>query len=191
LDQLSIRTDAVVPLTMKLRRDYVDARKLFIADFYSGFVVAFIQSRPYQQPGLRGRVGDEIDDHPVTGQRTTAPVLGDKAEQTVFDLVPLARARRKVADLQAQLQLVRQILQSDFPQPVAAAVTAAAVGGNHQFRSPRKPPYSHLQPPASNAGRGELRRVVIDSHAHPTFVAGQVVNPVRDRLAQFLFRSEE
>src|SRR5438552_6844812 len=174
---------------MKLRRDYVDARKLFIADFYSGFVVAFIQSRPYQQPGLRGRVGDEIDDHPVTGQRTTAPVLGDKAEQTVFDLVPLARARRKVADLQAQLQLVRQILQSDFPQSVAASVTAAAVGANHQFRSPRKPPYSHLQPPASNAGPGDLRRLVVDSHAPPTYGADHAVTPGRNRLAQLLFRT--
>src|ERR1041385_9367290 len=105
---------------MKLRRDNSDARKLFIAYFYSGFVVTFIQSRPYQQPGFRGRVGDEIDDHPVTGQRTTAPVLGDKAKQTVFDLVPFAGTRRKVADLQAQAPLLRQALPGG-PHPTGSA----------------------------------------------------------------------
>ena len=42
--------------------------------------------------------GNEVDDDFMTDQRFAPPVLADEREQSVFDLVPLAGARREVAD---------------------------------------------------------------------------------------------
>ncbi len=47
---------------------------------------------------------------------------------------------------------------------------------------------AHLPPPTKDAGGREPRRVMIDSHTDPTLVARQIVDPVRDRLAEFLVR---
>ena len=106
----------------------------------------------------------------------------------MLDLVPLAGARREVADLQRQAQVVGQLLQRHLPQPAAAAVAAAAVGGDQQFAGLGEAPAAHLLPPAADAVGGELGRVVVDPHAHPALVAGQVVDAVGDRLAQLLVR---
>src|SRR6266446_6659485 len=187
LINLFLRMDGIVPLAVKSCRDDLDARKLFVAHHDSGFVVAGVQGRLHHQPCFRGRMGDEIDDYLVTGQWSATPVLGNKAKEAVFDFVPFAGARWEVANLQPQAQIVSQPLQGNLPQPVAAAVTAAAVGRDHQLCRPRKPPRPHFLPPPPNAGCGELRRVMIDPHAHPALVARQIVNPVRNRFSQLLF----
>ena len=44
------------------------------------------------EPGLRRCGRDELDDGSVVSERPAAPVLGDAAEQAVFDLVPLCAA---------------------------------------------------------------------------------------------------
>ena len=103
--------DTIIPLTMKFRRDDFNARKILIADHYSGFVVAGVQSGAHHQPGLRRRMGNEIYDHLVAGQRATTPVLGDKAEEAVFDFVPFAGAWRKMADGDAQRAFVGEFLE--------------------------------------------------------------------------------
>ena len=54
-------------------------------------------------------------------------------EHAVFDLVPLARSRRKVADGDAQPGLVGQFLQGDLPQSATRAVAPAAVRSDEQL----------------------------------------------------------
>jgi hypothetical protein len=62
------------------------------------------------QACIRSRVPDEVDDGLEGPQRLAAPVLGDVAEETMVDPVPLARARRRVRDPDAELQVVGKIL---------------------------------------------------------------------------------
>ena len=50
--------------------------------------------------------GNEVDDDLMTDQRLSPPVLADEREQSVFDLVPLAGARREMADRDLQPGLV-------------------------------------------------------------------------------------
>ena len=65
----------------------------------------------------RGRVRDEIDYNLISDERAPPPVRRDVAEHSVLDLVPLARARRKVADGDSQPRLVGEALQLHLPQP--------------------------------------------------------------------------
>ena len=62
----------------------------------------------------RGR-RDQLDDRQSARQGRTSPVLRDRAEQAVFDLVPLGCARRIMADGNGQACLVGELLQFDFP----------------------------------------------------------------------------
>ena len=139
---------------MKCRRCHFYSRRLLVADFYSRFVMVRIQGGLHHKPRACCRVGDEIDNHLITCQRATTPVLGDKTEKTVFDLVPFAGAWRKMADFQTESRLVRQFLERYLPQPAAAAVASASISGNHEFGCPLESLGSHLFPPSPHAGDG-------------------------------------
>ena len=173
---------------MELRGRDRQLRELVVADLDAGFVGMRVQRGADGEAGLRGRAGDQVHDDFVAGQRTTAPVLGDEAKQTMFDLVPLAGPRRKMAHPQPQARGVGQRLQRLLPQPVAAAVAPAAIRRDQQLSRLREAVRPHLAPPAADAGRREFGRVVVDAHTDPALVAGQVVDAVGDRLALFLVR---
>jgi hypothetical protein len=64
-----------------------------------------------------------------------ASVAGDEAEQPVFDRVPLAGARRQVAQMQGQAGVDCELLQLPLPRLHPRFVAAAAVGGDHQRAS--------------------------------------------------------
>ena len=75
-----------------------------------------IQFAADRQAGLgRGRC-DQLDDHLMADKRSAAPVAGDEREQTMLDLVPLARARREVAHGDRKAEFVGEPLQFDLPQ---------------------------------------------------------------------------
>ena len=76
-----------------------------------------IQFGSHLQPGSRRRIANQVDYHRPTSQGLPSPVLGNVAKHTVFDLVPLARPRREVADRDAEPQLIGQLLQPYLPQP--------------------------------------------------------------------------
>src|SRR3990172_7676844 len=116
-------------------------------------------------------------------QRPTAPVLSDMAKHAMLDLVPLAGPRRKVADLQGQAQCIRQVLQGNFPQPVAASIAAAAVGRNQQLTCLSMMLHTHLAPPAPNGLCRKARRIVINADTHPALVFGQIVHAIGNGLA--------
>src|ERR1700680_4023142 len=100
----------------------------------------------------------------------------------MFDLVPLARARREVTDRNLQSDFVSQFLQFPLPQPHPCAVAASGIGGNQQAFRLRIAASPHPAPPAANALDRKGRRVVIHSYAHPTDVSSQVIDPVRSHL---------
>src|SRR5450755_3022871 len=114
----------------------------------------------------------------MTHKWLASPVVGNEREQTMLDLVPLAGAGRKVTDRQRQLDVVSQLLQGNFPQTSARAVAPAAIRGNQQLLGTRKPRRPHFFPPAPNAGRREIGRVVIDPHIHPALVVRDIVDSV-------------
>jgi hypothetical protein len=89
-----------------------------------------------------------------------------------------------VAHRHPQPRLVGELLQRPLPQPVAAAVAAAAVGDHQQLPRPRVAGLAQVLPPLPQGGHGELRRVVVDPDTHPADVLGHVIDPVGDRLAQ-------
>lgn len=81
---------------------------------------------------LGGDAADELHHDLPRQQWPAAPVVGDVAEHSVFDLVPLARARWEVAHLYRRSDLVGQVLQLHAPPPDPVAVAAAAVSGDQQ-----------------------------------------------------------
>ncbi len=109
-------------------------------------------------------------------------VMNEK--HAVFDLVPLARSRRKVADGDAQPGLVGQFLQGDLPQSATRTVAPAAVRSDEQLPRFGKAAAAHPLPPTANGVHGKGRRVVVDANAHPTLVVENVVDPVGNGLAQ-------
>jgi len=92
---------------MKRMRCQSETVQLLIGDFDGDVVTVRVQGRLDDQAGLRSRVGDQTDNGLVAHQRPPAPVLGNEAEEAVFDSIPLAGARRKVTEVQAQSQFER------------------------------------------------------------------------------------
>src|SRR5579859_5532566 len=128
-------------------------------------------------PG-RGR-RDELDDDLVADEGLAPPVLADRAEQAVLDLVPLARPGREVADGDLETRLVGQLLELELPQPDPVAVAPAGVGGDEQARRIGIQFLAHGLPPAPDALDREGGRVVVGPDAHPGLVGGDVVDPIR------------
>jgi hypothetical protein len=82
----------------------VELRHLGVADLDALFVGARVERALDFQSGLGGRRPNQLDDGEAIDQRPAAPVLGDRTEQPVLDLVPLrgaggrgseARSRRR------------------------------------------------------------------------------------------------
>ena len=93
--------------------------------------------------GSRGR--DEADAGRMREQRLAAPVLRDEREETMLDLVPLAGARRAMADRNHQSRLLGQLLELDrfFPQPMALS---RSVGSCHKHHSRKKARLNRFAP---------------------------------------------
>src|ERR1700730_7242245 len=96
----------------------------------------------------------------MADKRLTAPVAGDEREQAVLDLVPLAGAGRQVTDAHAR------------------TVAATAIGGNQQVAGVRITLAAHELPPATDGIGGESCGVMVDPHAHPSGVVGDIVDAI-------------
>src|SRR5829696_10165967 len=98
----------------------------------AGFIASLIELGVDAQPAGRTRVSDEFDEGLEGPERTPAPVLRDVAEESVLDLVPLARARWEVRDVDGDAQVVGQTLQGGLPAARPIPVAAAGIGGDVQ-----------------------------------------------------------
>src|ERR1700676_1387492 len=104
----------------------------------------------------------------------------------MLDLVPFAGSRRQMTDGDGEAEFVGQTLQFSLPQPNPCAVAATAIGGDQQAACVGVSLASHGLPPASDGMNREACRVVIDAHADPTGVAGDVIH--LGRVARLLTR---
>src|SRR5436853_625812 len=108
--------------TSHLRVGHHDARR----------IATLVQLRLDPQTGRGPRVANQGHDGFKGAERTPAPVLRDVAEQAVFDLVPFARARREVRDVDAEAEVIRDTLETLLPRPGAIRIAAARVGGDQE-----------------------------------------------------------
>ena len=131
------RKDRVVPLAVEVIALDADLLHLLVRhlDPFRIAVVVELALHPQAFPG-RGRC-NEVDDHLVTNQWLAAPVLTDKREQAMLNLVPLARPRWKVAYRNAQAEFVGKLLQFHLPESNARPIAAPRIGGNEQSLGPR------------------------------------------------------
>ena len=70
----------------------VEAFHLSVADLDAFLVGSRVECAFYLETGFGGGCGDQFNDGEPIRERSAAPVLGDVAEQTVLDLVPLCAA---------------------------------------------------------------------------------------------------
>ena len=103
----------------------------------------------------------------------------------MFDLVPFAGTREKVAHGDCHAMFIRQLLQFGQPQAGAGIVAPAAIRGDQQFPSFWIALTSPSFPPTVDGGCGECPRVMIQTHADPPLVPGNVVRAIRRCLAPF------
>lgn len=127
--------DAIIPITMKVRALQLDGSQLDIWDLDADRIRIGVQLALNLQTCSGSGVGDEVDDDLVALQRSAAPVLRDLREKPVLDLIPLAGARREVADADVQAGVVGQFLQLNLPQAGPWIVATSAIGGDQQFRA--------------------------------------------------------
>ena len=81
-----------------------------VSDLDSLGVGCGVNGGTYFQPFARGGGSDQIDNDLVTHQRPPPPIHADIGKQAVFNLVPFARARRKVAHPNRQIQFICKTL---------------------------------------------------------------------------------
>src|SRR5947199_7195553 len=110
------------------------------------------------------------------------PVHADVRKEPVLDPIPFARARRQVTHHPFEGCFIHQRLQLILPKATAISVAAAAVRANQKTRGSRVLFLAHRLPPAADAGHRETGRVMIASYIHPSFVAGQIINAIGNRL---------
>lgn len=106
----------------------------------------------------------------------------------MFDLVPLARARWIVTDLDDHSRLIGQALQLIFPKTISMAVASATVGGDQKTLRSCVPLPAHSTPPGPDRLDGELTGVSTDSDRHRRIIGINVVNAVGNRFAEFFVR---
>ena len=122
----------------------------------------------------------------VIDQGSSSPVLGDVAEESMLDLVPLGRAGRKVRDADREARAVGESLEFQLPESSSIAIASATVSGDEQFRGIGVGLLAHVAPPPGDGLDGELWGVMVDAHADPCGVRREIVDAVGNRLAELL-----
>src|SRR5262245_2767537 len=89
-------SDDVVPVPMEAVAFQIYTLHLPVRDPAPGGVFSPVQTTDDLQALRGGRPGDQVDYGLVVAQRLAPPVRGDEREQSMLDVVPLARARREV-----------------------------------------------------------------------------------------------
>ena len=112
----------------------IQASQFLIADLAAFFIAFVVEPGRDSEAGFRVRVPDEGDDGDTVEQWPATPIFGNEAEHPVLDLIPFARPRGKVRDVDGQLKVIRQPLEVALPQADPAAITAAAIGRDIQLR---------------------------------------------------------
>lgn len=96
----------------------------------------------------------------------------------MLNLVPLARARREMADRKGEVCFVGKFLQLQLPEPQARSVAAATVRRDHQSVRFGVKVASLSTPLTADGGDRERRRVMVRADIDETCIASQIVDSV-------------
>src|SRR6516165_2247375 len=125
----------------------------------------------------------------MTDKGLPAPILRDKREKAVFDLVPFACSWRQMGDCNFKASLIGQLLKFPFPKPDPCAVAAAGVRGEVEAFRCGVTRFSKPVPPAADALNGKGGSIAIDANVYPSLVGGDIVDTVGCLFSQ-LFNFE-
>ena len=113
---------------MKVGRFQIDCCQFIVRDFEASWIKTLVEFGLDLKTLLSRCRRNQVEDDVMTDQGSATPILGDVAKHAMLNLVPLAGAGWKVADLDRNTQPIGQVLQRHLPQSAAATVAAAAVG---------------------------------------------------------------
>ena len=88
---------------MEGMRQNGERRHLVIGHLAPGRVRIDVELALHPQASLGGGCRNQLEDHRIADERLAAPVLADEGKEAMLNLVPFARARRKVADRDRQV----------------------------------------------------------------------------------------
>ena len=115
---------------MKPRLGYVYCGQFFVAHFEPRGIGMGIECRLDPQTRCGRGVPNQVHNHSETAQRTPTPIFCDVAKHPMFNLIPLARAWRKMTDRNRQPHLIGDALECDLPEAASPAVAATTLGGD-------------------------------------------------------------
>ena len=107
---ISPRSQLIIPVAVKRLSMQRQSRHLGVRCHHAGRVRVRVEPRLDPKPRCRSCTAYQVNNGLKGAKHLAPPVLRDVAKQTVFDLVPLARARRQMADVDAQARVVRKLL---------------------------------------------------------------------------------
>src|SRR5205085_8103048 len=108
--------NGVVPVPMKLVWRNKHGFQISIRDLHAKRICSRIELRFDSQAGGGANVPNELYHRLVIDQWAAPPVFGDVAKESVLDLVPLGRARRKVRHADGKAATIGEPLQFHLPQ---------------------------------------------------------------------------
>src|SRR5580700_935364 len=147
-------------------------------------VRVIIQARLDMEALTGSRTSNELDNGLVGGERFSAPVSGDMAKEPVLDLIPLARARREVADMYSKSCLIGKILELGLPCIGAITIAAPSISSDEQVCRFRVGSLPHGLPPVPDRRDREGWRIVVASDVHGCLIPGHIEHAIRNRFAQ-------
>src|SRR6185312_349699 len=130
----------IVPIAVEVVALDFQRAQFFGGHLLAGWVSTAIEPGADDEPTAVRRIRDQVDDGLIGAQWSAAPVDGYEREQAVLDLVTLACSRRKVADMDREVELVGEPLQLVLPHVRAIAVAAAGVGCDEEVAGVRITP---------------------------------------------------
>ncbi len=174
--------DGVVPIGTGVMFGQVQFFHLLIRYGQSMLIAFPTHGRLYIPPGVRTRATDAGQHRLQIPQRLGSPVDADRAEQAMFDRIPLGRPGWVVADRHCQSPAVGQLqLHLMLPQPAATTVAPSGIRHQQQLVCFRVRPPAGRSPPPGNRIRGERCRVGRQPEVDPAAIPVGVVQPVGDR----------
>src|ERR1051326_8240078 len=161
----------------------MDPGHLVLCYWLSFGIAALVELAADTKTGISRGSRNEIHDHGDADKRPTPPVPTDVREETVFDLVPLARPRRQVTHGNGEPARVRKLLQFPFPESNPGAIASPRISSNQEGASLRVNWAAHLLPPTPNRFHCEGSCVVVNPNAHPARVSSKIVHTIGNRLS--------
>ena len=163
---------------MKVCSFDIQRRHLFIGDFLTDGILIYVYRTIDGQAGSSASGRNQLQDDRKTHQRCSAPVLCDRREQSMLDLIPFTGAGRKVMHGDRQAAFICPPLQLPFPQSMAGSVASATVRRNVQVGRRRIGHLAITLPPGANRLYRKFRGIMVDTHTNPSGIVREIIDTI-------------